>query len=134
MHEWDLNEPDPSASDVPAWMWGVGITPEQWIELYRSVGNDGERKLVLAVIDDAVRLAAGDGRSYEAAEARRWLLRTDGGVFSFRWCCEALGIEARIDPAKLRRPPRRSPSSPSNNRMTHTRFHVKRRLSSASKL
>jgi hypothetical protein len=78
------------------------LLPSQFFDrLRRSSEYDGERRLMLAVLEDAVdvyrkQLGAQDARGktlFEDAEA--WLEDRDGSwLFSFENICDVLGIEA----------------------------------------
>jgi hypothetical protein len=83
------------------------VVPVQFYDLIRrSAFLDGERRLVFAVLEDAVRtyLRLHDSRRradrVEFAEVARWFEARTGTVpFSFEYVCEVL----EINPAPLRR-------------------------------
>lgn len=62
--------------------------------------DTGERRLLLAVLTDGIGTALGSRKgSLLRREAVQWLEAMDLGRLSFRYCCEALGIE----PTRVRR-------------------------------
>ena len=76
------------------------ILPFQYFELFRrNTCLEGEKKLILAVLEDAVacfqkHYGARDKKGKELFyEAQEWLMdEKDDWVFSFRNICESLGI------------------------------------------
>lgn len=90
------------------------LTPGQYIDLVRRNNVlEGELKLLLAVLEDAIRcylrnVNAKDGERRRDFEARSWFEAGAGGVtrradiFSFDNLCAALGIEPRCLLARLR--------------------------------
>jgi hypothetical protein len=91
------------------------LLPEQYVDLVRrNHVIEGELKLLLAVLEDAIRCYlrnanAKDGeRRREFVEVRTWFeagLRAGArhpDIFSFENLCEALGIEPRVLLARLR--------------------------------
>jgi hypothetical protein len=95
---------DPGSAFVPD-----VLTPVQYYDQRRNnSANDPVKRLMLAVLEDALRLfqnnAGGDAtvghRKLRFMEAEEWLYGTGGeGPFSFEAVCETLGIE----PGFLRR-------------------------------
>jgi len=88
--------------DLPNIFAGVGILPIQYGESrLRKLPSEGERKLLFAVLEDAIRCYLRDRDRAEArnnedfVEAVEWL-SCDGecGPFSYVSVCEALGIDA----------------------------------------
>ncbi len=102
------------------------IMPSQWCDAHRA-GNDPIKNLMFAILELSLRDVTGvaspmSGRKRRwnaltsprararadaqrsslarerAADARRWVFSNDGGLFSFRMCCETL----EIDGEKLR--------------------------------
>ena len=85
------------------------ITPQQYYDLFRRTDPlDGERRLLLAVLEDAIRCytlpACGTRRADQRAlqEVKEWVnIRGDRDLFSFDSICRALDL----DPEHLRRRP-----------------------------
>jgi hypothetical protein len=90
--------------------WGV-LLPVQFSDLFsRSNGIDGERRLLLAVLDDAVQcylknmMARNRHHRLIFNETRYWLISDSRkGVFAYENLCETLGIEANALRAALER-------------------------------
>jgi hypothetical protein len=75
------------------------LAPEDFIRVYRTRPFSPERKLMAAVLEEALldyqRCSNADGNKERErfAEAEAWILETDTEwIFSFVNCCEALGI------------------------------------------
>jgi hypothetical protein len=92
-----------TADDLPSIFQGIGITPVQFGEMRRKkLPSEGERKLLFAVLEDAIRcyLKHRDNGEHAFAnedfvEAAGWLSSDeDDGPFAFVSVCEALGINA----------------------------------------
>ncbi len=92
-----------TGDDLPTIFQGIGILPAQYGEMRRKkLPSEGERKLLFAVLEDAIRcyLKHRDaGRASrndpEFLEAAGWLSSDDDeGPFAFVNVCEALGINA----------------------------------------
>lgn len=88
----------------------LAVLPSQFADLRRSVGHDGRRMLILAVLVDAIRIWARRNKKPPLARERTtievssWLFdEGDGRPFSFRWICENLSIDAGGLRAQLRR-------------------------------
>lgn len=98
---------------------GIGdglLLPVQYVDLVRrNQVIEGELKLLLAVLEDAIRCYlrnanAKDGeRRRDFVEVRNWFEAGGGaagagpaGIFSFNNLCDALGIEPRCLLARLR--------------------------------
>src|ERR1700689_5274165 len=89
--------------DMPKIFPAGGILPIQYGESRRrKLPSEGERKLLFAVLEDAIRCylqhrdgdAAARGRE-EFVEAAEWLSSDEGeGPFAYVSVCEALGIDA----------------------------------------
>ena len=89
--------------DLPNIFQSIGLLPIQYAESRRrKLPSEGERKLLFAVLEDAIRCylqhrdgdAAAHGRE-EFIEAAEWLSSDDGeGPFAYVSVCEALGINA----------------------------------------
>ena len=85
--------------------------PAQYADLVRRNHTlEGELKLLMAVLEDAIRcylrnVNAKDGeRKREFIEVRNWFesrIKGIAGIFSFENLCEALGIEPRRLLARL---------------------------------
>ena len=65
-----------------------------------------ERKLLAAVMERALRDVMGElrdlptsHRTRAQSDARRWISRNGNGLFSFRWCTQALDL----DPGTIRK-------------------------------
>ena len=89
--------------DLPNIFAGVGILPVQYGESRRrKLPSEGERKLLFAVLEDAIRTylrhrdQGAEARNNEDfVEAAEWLSSDDeSGPFAFVNICEALGIDA----------------------------------------
>jgi hypothetical protein len=89
--------------DLPNIFAGVGILPIQYGESRRrKLPSEGERKLLFAVLEDAIRTylrhrdkGVEARNNEEFVEAAEWLSSDEeGGPFAFVNVCEALGIEA----------------------------------------
>jgi hypothetical protein len=88
--------------DLPNIFAGVGILPIQYGESRRrKLPSEGERKLLFAVLEDAIRtyLRHRDNavarNNEDFVEAAEWLsCDEECGPFSFVSVCEALGIDA----------------------------------------
>jgi hypothetical protein len=96
-----------AADNLPNVFQGIGILPAQYGSMYRKkLLAEGERKLLFAMLEDAIRcyLKYRDrGQAYrsnpEFLEAAEWLSSDEeSGPFTFIMVCEALGI----DPDRLR--------------------------------
>jgi len=92
-----------TADDLPSIFQGVVILPAQHGAMCRrKLPAEGERKLLFAVLEDAIRcyLTRRDGgqrccRDPEFIEAAEWLASDDeSSLFTFVRVCEALGINA----------------------------------------
>jgi hypothetical protein len=75
------------------------LAPEDFIQVYRTRPFSPERKLMVAVLEEALidyqRCSNADGNKERErfAEAEAWILEKDTEwLFSFVNCCEALGI------------------------------------------
>ena len=89
--------------DLPNIFAGVGILPVQFGESRRrKLPSEGERKLLFAVLEDAIRTylrhrdSGAEARNNEDyVEAAEWLSSDEEcGPFAFVSICEALGIDA----------------------------------------
>ena len=89
--------------DLPNIFAAVGILPVQFGESRRrKLPSEGERKLLFAVLEDAIRTylrhrdrGAEARNSEEFVEAAEWLsCDEECGPFSYIGVCEALGINA----------------------------------------
>jgi hypothetical protein len=103
-------EPPPHEKTLDAGL----LLPGQYADLVRrNHVIEGELKLLLAVLEDAIRcylrnVNANDGeRRRDFVEARNWFEASGrvgarcGDIFSFETICEALGIEPRLLIARL---------------------------------
>jgi hypothetical protein len=88
---------------LPSIFQGVGILPAQYSSMRRrTLPSEGERKLLFAVLEDAIRCYlkhrdSGDDcrRDPEFLEAVDWLSSDEeSGPFAFVRVCDALGINA----------------------------------------
>jgi len=87
------------------------LMPAQYADLVRRNHTlEGELKLLMAVLEDAIRCylrnvdAKGGERKREFIEVRNWFESTvagPAGIFSFENLCEALGIEPHRLRARL---------------------------------
>jgi hypothetical protein len=91
------------ADDLPSIFQGVGILPAQYGSMCRKkLPSEGERKLLFAVLEDAIRcyLKYRDGAEIyrqdpEFIEVAQWLSSDEeSGPFAFVRVCDALGINA----------------------------------------
>jgi hypothetical protein len=89
------------ASDV---LTPDAVLPSQFSALRKRTPDEPERRLLFAVLDDAIRTWTGrgvyngvHGRSWwltQAKEAEAWLFLDDSGAaVSVEWTCEVLGID-----------------------------------------
>lgn len=69
------------------------ILQELELSLTQNLGESfsPEQLLIIAIIDQAVRDACGSANNRRIS-ATRWLRSISRKPYSFRWCCEALGI------------------------------------------
>ena len=90
----------------------VGITPEQWLGIYKNRGSDeGIVALAVAITEDAIRCIGRRPRAAshlncdaadDAAEASRWVDSRDDRPFSFAWIigdvlgCDVDNVRAAI--------------------------------------
>lgn len=77
-----------------------GCTVSQWHDMHRARVPSGERRLMLAILEDAIAAAGVDPFTSSAkvralrAEARAWLMSDDRAwLFSFANICDALGFD-----------------------------------------
>lgn len=103
--------------ELPAPAAGPDIMlPEQFDDLFRSTERTPEQRLMLAVLEDAIRcwlgappallggVYTGSKRMRLAREAEHWLFDgEDWAPISFHTCCGALGIDGEWLREKLRR-------------------------------
>jgi hypothetical protein len=98
----DLNA-HATADDLPNIFQGIGILPTQYGAMCRrKLASQGERKLLFAVLEDAIRCylkhRGGDQlcrTDPDFVEAAQWLSSDEeSGPFSFVRVCEALNINA----------------------------------------
>src|SRR5438552_16253141 len=78
-----------------------GMQPSQYADMGRGQpAEPGVRKLIQEVLEDAIRVAQtmAGRRTRKArklyAEAATWFEAKAEWPFSFRWCCDALGMDA----------------------------------------
>ena len=99
----DMNMPATADDLLPSIFQGIGILPAQYGNMCRrKLPSEGERKLLFAVLEDAIRryLRHRDGdeegrKDPEFLEAADWLSSDEeSGPFAFVRVCEALGINA----------------------------------------
>jgi hypothetical protein len=91
-----------AADDLPSIFQGVGILPTQYNDLHRRKFTlEGERRLLFAVLEDAIRCYLRDAdktsidRRPAYREAAAWLSSGEkSGPFAFINVCEALNINA----------------------------------------
>lgn len=93
------------ADDLPSIFQGVGILPAQYGNMCRKkLPSEGERKLLFAVLEDAIRLYLKHRDSADSyhhdpdfVEAAQWLSSDEeSGPFAFVRICDALGINADL--------------------------------------
>jgi hypothetical protein len=86
--------------------------PEVPLPEDRTPPDTGERRLVVAVLMDAVELARGERThararqpypTHEVRAARGWIERGNVGVISFELCCQALDLDVDAVRRDLRR-------------------------------
>ena len=94
-----------TADDLPSIFQGIGILPAQYASIGRKkLPAEGERKLLFAVLEDAIRCYIKNRdracrHDAEFLEAAEWLSSDEeSGPFSYIRVCEALGI----NPERLR--------------------------------
>ena len=78
----------------------AAILPVQYIDMRRAGEVPGERRLLLAVLEDAISCVRKYGRPggtpAEARlfdEAQRWITGRTVGLITFQQCCEVLGAD-----------------------------------------
>ena len=101
----------PSADDIS--VPEATILPSQWADLFRSLGRSAEKRLMLAILLDALQCYGRDGSTWSTKtdrtkkekktilrnEAEAWLL---GKIPTLPWCisvedcCAALDIDVAI--------------------------------------
>ncbi len=91
-----------AADDLPSIFHEIGILPTQYNDTRRkNLISEGERRLLFAVLEDAIRCYLRDGgetafdNSPAFLEAAEWLSSDEeSGPFAFVSVCEALSINA----------------------------------------
>jgi hypothetical protein len=92
-----------TADDLPSIFQGVGILPAQYGSMCRKkLPSEGERKLLFAVLEDAIRCylkhrdrAEAYHQNPDFVEAAQWISSDEeSGPFAFVRVCDALGINA----------------------------------------
>ena len=92
---------DLAALDLPALFIPDSVLPAQFEPVRRAVGAAGERALMLAVLEDAIRCLQEHSRGARAEprrlarEAEAWIRSNVERPFSFVSVCEELDIPAR---------------------------------------
>jgi hypothetical protein len=87
----------------------LAVLPSQFADLRRSAKYDGMRMLILAVLEDAIRVWARNKQpplalKRSTIEVGGWLFdEDDREPFSLNWICDNLGIDADCLRAQLRR-------------------------------
>jgi hypothetical protein len=71
----------------------ASLTPSQWLDLHRPRSHSGERDLIVAVLEGAIRQYL--AKPKQRAEALAWFAATEG-PFSFTWCAEAIDMEPEM--------------------------------------
>ena len=83
------------------------VTPGQWQILHRNLDRSPEKRLLLAILEDAINCWLQDGLTGRKArlrgEAEQWLFGADDGLFGFRSVCEHLEIDPAYFRGRLRR-------------------------------
>jgi hypothetical protein len=115
-----------AALELPAPLLPNPVLPAQYPPTGRAMGARGERALMLAVLEDAIRCLEEHRRSVRAEprrlarEAEAWIRSDAERPFSFVSVCEALDIPARELRAVLlawRREPRTPAGARRNYRL-----------------
>lgn len=75
-------------------------TPEQWADTHTATWMTGEKRLLLAVLEDAARCYIEYGEDGKVCrkknlfdEAERWIQGGWSSYLSFEYVCDALGID-----------------------------------------
>jgi len=96
------------------------VTPAQWQILNRNLDRSPEKRLLLAILEDAINCWLQDGltgrKARVKAEATEWLFSDNDALFGFKSVCEHL----EIDPAYFRARLRQSAAAPRRCRRSHS--------------
>jgi hypothetical protein len=118
--------------DIDRFFAPENLTPHQGADMRRTQARSPEIRLVVAILEDAIhvmqhKVHGSGGYSYRSPLARleteAWFDSSDSAPFSYRWCCETVGIDAPAFLAALRARewrvavPRKSPNT-HNGRIT----------------
>ena len=84
------------------------VTPVQWQLLHRNLDRSPEKRLLLAILEDAINCwRQPDGPSGRKArlkaEAEKWFFSADDSLFGFKSVCEHLELNPAYFRARLRR-------------------------------
>ena len=79
----------------------IAIFQPLWVACLRGgVRETGEIRLLQAIVEDAVLLAFGERRGRDSKhgggacdEATEWIESDEHRAFSFRYCCDVLGLD-----------------------------------------
>jgi len=92
---------DLGARDLPSLLMPESVSPAQFEPSRRAIGGSGERALMLAVLEDAIRCLQEHRRGARAEprrlarEAEAWIRSRSERPFSFVGVCDALDLPAR---------------------------------------
>ena len=89
-------------SDIGYLMETAEPTPEQWADQHRTRELSPEKRMLLAVLDDAVRCYLEYGEAEPACrgeklfkEAKLWIEGEWSSYLTFEYVCEVLGIDSK---------------------------------------
>lgn len=98
--------PQNAIDSAIAQLSGAPILADQYHDLHRRSRDEPELRLIVAVLEEAIRCAVGrgglpvdlasrSGMQRRADEARAWLASPATSAFSFLWVAESLGFDCR---------------------------------------
>ena len=74
---------------------GDEVLPNQWAELHKRNTSSPEKRLLLAALQDSIRIIQKNKREWRVKCELDWISDTSHeGIFSFESVCEHLGIDA----------------------------------------
>ncbi len=87
-----------------------GMEPSQYADMGRGQpAEPGVKRLIQEVLEDAIRVVQGGRgvwgprRRKQRAEASAWFESAGEWAFSFRWCCDALGMNPEAIRVQVKR-------------------------------
>lgn len=74
---------------------GDEILSSQWADLHKKDASSPEKRLLLACLQDSIRIIQKESREYRRERELKWIADTGHeGIFSFESICEHLSIDA----------------------------------------